>query len=619
MQDRLIDQLAARHGIAAFYHGTDGRPVETPENTKRHLLEALGIALADDGRADPGLNGSAAAASEPAPGVQRACHLPHWLEHGRAWGITLQLYELRSARDWGIGDFSDLAQLAAIGARAGADFIGLTPLHAPFMADPHRASPFSPSNRSFLNPLYIAVDEVTGFDASLVDPAKLDSVKTLALVDYPAVAALKLDALQRIHGLWAGAASAEEADDFAAFKAERGEPLRRHALFEALSHEMVAQGHGSGWTSWPADFHDVDGDPVARFAAGNEEAIGFHSWLQWLADRQLAKAHRAARDAGMRIGLYVDLAVGEAPDGSAVWSSRADYMERTTIGAPPDYFTTDGQEWGIAALTPDALAGEHRRFIELLKAVTRHAGALRIDHVMALRQLFLVPENTSAAHGAHLRYPFDALVGQLAELSHECELVVIGEDLGHVPEGFRDVMQAARILSYRILYFEKDDQGRFLAGWDYPRISIACLSTHDLPTMRGWWKGADIELRHEYGLIDDEAARTQTAERALERTSLLATTTTHLSQAEQFYPGSGADEIDRISVAAHGFIADTPAVLAATRLADLVGEDAPTNLPGTSDTYPNWRRRCPVSLEEVPAQPLFRGITSMMASRRPRS
>jgi 4-alpha-glucanotransferase len=616
MDDSRLDEFAERFGIAPGYRGANRKWVATPLETKRVILKGMGLDLDAPDRRAP-------AKDRPAGGsTPTGCYLPDWLLEQPAWGITGQLYELRSSRSWGIGDFADLELLCRIAARQGADFVGLTPLHAPFLAAPERCSPFSPSNRRFLNPLYIAVDEVEGYDE---DQHRADRLLDLAgetLVDYASVATAKLSALRTIWAAWrARRVQGEALKQFAEFGEAGGDGLRRHALFEAISARMAVEGHGAGWRKWPEDYQSADGEAVAEFARENADEIGFHIWLQFLADRQLAAAAKTCREAGMRIGLYLDLAVGEAPDGSATWSAPETYVTGAMVGAPPDYFSRQGQDWGIVALSPLALESlDLAPFTETIEGTARHAGALRIDHVMALRQLFLVPEGTRPTRGAHLRYPIGRLLDRLAALSNEKRFIVIGEDLGHVPEGFREIMQEAAILSYRILYFEQTEEG-FRPGKDYPRHAIACLATHDLPTFRGWWRGHDVELRLEPGLIDRRSAGQQARNRKAERRALIEALLEGAPTPGEWrsaLKNLAAPPPDSLAVAVHGFLASSNALLAGVRIADLLGEEEPTNLPGVSDAYPNWRRRMAVPLEDLEDQPLFRDIASRMAMTRPR-
>ncbi|WP_333828841.1 4-alpha-glucanotransferase [Pararhodobacter sp.] len=591
-----LSDRARAYGIQPDYEVVGGTIRTPPPETLEKLLRAFGA----DQLAPP--------ASEPrleAPeGAQ--CFLPG--EH-RHWGIALQLYQLRSARNWGIGDFADLEHLARVAAPAGADFLGLNPLHALFLADPARCSPFSPSNRRFLNPLYLAIDHVPGFTPDMADEATLDGLRQTPLVDYPGVAAAKLSTLRAI---WAQ--GAQLPDDFVQ---EGGKALHRHALFEALSAEMVARGHGAGWLAWPEEWRDAEGPAVQDFAQTHEDQIRFHLWLQYLCAQQLQALRRLCDDLGMQIGLYLDFAVGEAADGSGSWGSR-NVLPDVRIGAPPDYFNEQGQDWGLAPLSPLAMASEHAApFRSLIGAATRQAGALRIDHAMGLWQLFLMPEGASAAEGTYARYPLGDMLTALAEASRRNRTVIIGEDLGNVPPGFQAVMAACNILSYRIFFFERTEAG-FIPPADYPRNALACLSTHDLPTFRGWWRGDDIALRRRFGFISDTAALEQETSRRSERADLLADLRAagllSAADAKQATPG---DAPPALITAVHAHLSRAPSRLFAVRLEDLAAELNPVNVPSTVDDYPNWRHKLGLSLDALTATPLFHDIITAVSAARP--
>jgi 4-alpha-glucanotransferase len=616
-----LDELASRYGIVS-HQGFAG---ERGGETKIAILATFGIDAASDAAIEAALEAS----MDRQPPEMRVppavrCHVPQWL--GKAWGLSAQLYEIRSRRNWGIGDFEDLAELCRLAAKAGADFVGINPLHALFVSDPARCSPFSPSNRLFLNPLYIAVDCVPGYISAPGEPERVMGLRKTDEVDYVETARLKMDALRRLWRSWAAAPHPQlPRAVFDEFRGWSGEALAKHVLFEALSARMATDGSGSGWRDWPHDFQNLESPAVQAFASANGDEIEFHAWLQWIADMQLGKARASARDAGMRIGLYLDFAVGEVPDGSASWSNPAAIVPGMLIGAPPDVFAAEGQEWGLAPVSPVSLVeAGFAAFRRTMEAMTRHAGALRIDHVMSLWQLFFVPEHGRPADGAYVRYPLAAQIDVLAELSQRDGTMIIGEDLGIVPPGFREVMQESRILSYRILYFEKQG-GDFSAPELYPVLALACLSTHDLPTFIGWWRGHDIELRLEHGLIDEASGRWQLEERTRERQALieLMARSGALAAGAPDEPGTGPDGApgefpSALVVAAHRLIAATPCLLASVRLADLTGEDRPTNLPGTVDAYPNWRLKSSVYLEELTGLPLFREITAAMAAARPK-
>ncbi len=564
--------LADFHGIATSY---DDRHV--PDATLRLILDGLGI--------DPdGLKkGPRAAKHMPSLSVRAP-------KPARGWGVFCQLYELRSRRNWGIGDFADLARLAEICGAEGADFIGVNPLHALFLSAPERCSPFSPSNRRFLNPLYIAPD-LLGLDRPDIPHGDL--------VDYEAVTDTKLTALRTVFD------ESEENVAFALFVETQGEPLRLHALFEVIS----ALHGGTGWKDWPDNYRHRHDKAVAAIARFHSDDIRFYQWLQWIAREQLSAAQRAAIKADMRIGLYLDLAVGEAQDGSATWSGTAAALPNLDVGAPPDMFSEGGQNWHLAAPSPTEMAaGDFANYRAMISAQLRDAGALRIDHAMALWQLFLIPSGRPASEGAHLRYPMADLLRVLTEEANAANAVLIGEDLGFVPEGFHEVMDAANVLSYRIVYFEQDQQG-FYAADAYPSTALACLSTHDLPVLAAWWRGDDIDLREANGLVSKGASIEHRAHRKSERESLIQAIKLRVDAAAPVLP-------DAVLNGTYSFIAKTNSVLAGVRLADLTGPETPTNLPGVVDEHPNWRPRSPVDIADIARHPSFVRVTEIMRKHR---
>lgn len=602
MDRDALNALCWASGITTHYGDR-----EVPDSTKQALLAALGVSEA--------VPPQAAGVPDFHAVPDAVCHLPGWLAETPTWGLFCQLYELRSAHSWGIGDFGDLKRLVALAAEAGADFLGINPVHALFLAAPERRSPFTPSNRRFLNPLYIAMDDLPA--GTRPDKAGLAEVEAAELIDYPAVAALKLKGLFGVFSRAPFGPDHPEAD-FEAYCAEGGEALARHALFEALSLEMVRQGHEAGWTTWPEAFRAPDSPAVASFAKRQARQVRFHCWLQWIAHRQLAAAQRAAKAAGMRIGLYLDLAVGEALDGSATWGTPDLALRGVVVGAPPDVFSQEGQNWDLAALSPTTLAAEgYAPLRALIKAQLDHAGALRIDHAMVLRQLFLIPEGAPASAGTHMAYPFAQMLRVVAEESRSHGSVMIGEDLGFVPPGFREAMHAANILAYRILYFEQD-WGLFTRPSTYPEMALACISTHDLPTLAGWWNAEDIHARRDFGLISQGYAAEQEALRGQERVALVNAFIDAGQLPRDARDWEAGALPARVLTAAYRFLAETPSRLAGVRLADLVGPEAQTNVPGTLDEHPNWRRRAPLRIDEIADAPAFVEVTAAMRAMRPR-
>ncbi|WP_163872780.1 4-alpha-glucanotransferase [Rhizobium laguerreae] len=620
MKPAELDKLARRHGISLTRPSPDNREVAISAETKHKILSALKIDL--PGAADPE---TGAPRREPKPAAKKIARsfLPDFLSGTRIWGVSLQLYELRSARNWGIGDFEDLSDMADLAGSLGADFIGLTPLHAPFLADPDRCSPYEPSSRQHLNPLYIAVDRLPGFARSPELERQLASLRQTDLVDYAGVAQIKLKALRDLWPAWRQRSVIDDAydpADFDAFIAQGGNRLRLHALFECLSFSMVECGVGAGWQGWPADFQRFDSAAVAEFERGHADDVRFHMWLQWLAHRQLMQAADRARKAGLRIGLYLDLAVGEAIDGSATWSEPDTYVSKATIGSPPDPFAVDGQDWHLAGYLPAAIgAGEMSPFRRMVSAAMRYAGAIRIDHAAALRRLFLVPLGSRPDGGAYVRYPQDRLLQILAEVSAEHRCLVIGEDLGLIPKGLQDDLAAAHILSYRILSYEQDEKG-FKPADVYPVLALACISTHDHQTLAGWWRGADIRARCDHGIVPPDLTEKHLEDRKRERRNLKAALKAagldlpaRLSQAR-----AGEETLRELTVSAYRFIARTPSLLAAVRLADLTDEKRPTNVPGTSDSYPNWKPKLSVLVADLMSSPLLKSVTTAMREERPR-
>ncbi|HUF87144.1 MAG TPA: 4-alpha-glucanotransferase [Thermohalobaculum sp.] len=592
--------LCASHGIEPFYVGIDGRERAVPERTLATLAGLFGL----DAPAPAPPAGIAEALAER--GAPR-CHVTHGLGRRRAWGVTCQLPGLASARNLGMGDFADLAALCRLAGAEGADFVGVNPLNALFWSAPDRVSPFFPSNRRFLNPLHLAPEWIAGFKGlTPQESVQAARLRSTALIDVPALAGLTVAVLRRLFAGFPWTAARRAA--FRAFCAEGGAALEAHALFEAISEVMVAGGngggHGAGWTGWPAPLRDRGSAGSRAFAAEHRARVDWHLWLQWQADAQLARVQRAARAAGMRIGLYLDMAVGAAPDGSAAWAAPEITVPGVSIGAPPDDFSTSGQDWGLAPLSPVGLAGaDARPFAETIAAVMRHAGALRIDHAMSLARLWLIPRGAPATEGAYVRYPLSLLLARLAEASRAARCAVIGEDLGVVPEGFRALMARRRIHAYKVFFFEADKAGMgFLRRW--PRDALACVATHDMPTLAGWWEGADLALRRDLGMLSAAEWGARSTARAAERRALVRRFGTRMAAT--------------VSPKLHAAVAGNRCRLMALQIEDALGVIEQVNVPGTVDEHPNWRRRLPVTLERLGEHPGWRAHVAALRRARPR-
>jgi (1->4)-alpha-D-glucan 1-alpha-D-glucosylmutase len=540
------------------------------------------------------------------------CHRPASITDGRrSWGLALQLYGVRSAQNWGIGDFTDLATLVRDCGRRGIGVIGVNPLHALFPHNPRHISPYSPSSRLFLNVLYIDVTAVMDFaecseaQARVAAPAfqrALEALRASERVDYAGAAGAKLDVLRLLHRHFRQhhlEPATERARAFADFVAAGGQRLRRHATFEALQEHLHADDASMwGWPAWPMQYRDPDSPAVERFAEEHAAAIEFYAYLQWQAHLQLRAVAGAARAARLSIGLYVDLSVSVDRGGAESWANQSLYAESVSIGAPPDGFTPLGQDWGLPPMIPARLrALGYAPFIETLRENMKHAGALRIDHVMGLMRLFWVPPGRPASEGTYVRYPFEDLLGLLALESRRNRCVVIGEDLGTVPDEVRTALAANDVLSYRVLLFERDADQQFKPAAEYPERSLVTASTHDLPTLAGWWEATDIEARFRSGLtLADEARQEQHAERALDRGRLLQAIdepgTTH---GPRTVPASLAPSL---ALSLQQFLARTPAALMVVQPEDVFGERDQANLPGTTEAHPNWQRKVRVPLEQ---------------------
>ncbi|MFG1230303.1 4-alpha-glucanotransferase [Xanthobacter wiegelii] len=515
----------------------------------------------------------------------------------RAFGVAAQVYGLREAGDGGIGHLGAVAALAERLAGFGAHAVALSPLHALFSAAPERFSPYAPSSRLALNPLL--ADTAALFPGRGIEDAPEDED---GFIDWPRAARRKLAHLRRLFDTLD--TFPDTAAGFAAFAAQLGDDLARHALFEALHAAMMAEGHGPDWRRWPAPLRDPDGPAVAEFASARVEEVRFHLFLQWLAGRSLADAQARARAAGMGIGLIADLAVGLDPAGGQAWSRPGDLLAGLAIGAPPDLINIAGQNWGLTAISPTALAAlNFEPFLAAIRAALRHAGGVRIDHILGLRRLWLVPDGAGAGEGAYLTYPLEDLLRLVAIEAHAHGAIAIGEDLGTVPEGLREEMSARGILGMRVLPFERDADGGFLPPEDWQREAAAMTSTHDLPTIAGWWAGRDLHWRARIAACD-VAAEALTA-RDGERAAFAAA-------AAETGIAPTLDNADDAVDAAIAYVARSTCDLAIIPLEDLLGLDESPNLPGTVDEHPNWRRRMAAPAGDLLAAPKVKARLSLL-------
>jgi 4-alpha-glucanotransferase len=562
-----VTELAAVWGIEAGYFDIQGHRREADAETLRRIVEAL----SGGGGRPASLQEQA---SQPQPAYQG--------DGRRCWVLAIQLYGVRSRRNWGHGDFTDLAALLDMIVAWGGAGIGLNPLHAQFYDRAEcSGSPYSPNSRLFLNPLYIDVEALPEFDrghaASVA--GEIATLREADLVDYAAIAAVKLPALRAAYRNFAADGSAARRADFDAYRTERGRELACFAAFETLR-----QQHPGPWWDWPSPWSAPNDEALHGLRHSHPVEVGFHEFLQWNAERQLGRCRDIARGRGLAIGLYLDTAIGVDASGADAWMAQGDVLRGLSVGAPPDQFNPAGQDWGLTAYNPHGLvASRFEPFRQMLRSAMHYAGAVRIDHVLGLMRLFIIPHGLSASHGAYLRLPFADMLAVVAEESRRWSCIVIGEDLGTVPENFRTTLSAWGVWSYLVVLFERNGDGSFRRPEEYPECAIATLNTHDLPTFAGWMSAHDLKTKRAIGVdpgeTDDERAGARTALNA----ALAAAT--------------GSQQPGFEDVVA--FLAATPTRLVSIAIEDVLAIEDQVNVPGTMAEHPNWRRRWPVALEEL--------------------
>ena len=538
-----------------------------------------------------------------------SCPTPEQLLGGkRLYGITANLYTVRSARNWGVGDAGDLEALARWAGAIGADFVGVNPLHA-LRNRGGDVSPYSPVSRLFRTVLYLDVEripelarseEARAMLASADVRRRLEALRAGDAVDYEEVMALKRPVLERLHAAFRAererSADSERARAYDAWVETQGEALRDFATFVALEETMAEEHPDAGWwRDWPERYRDPRSRAVADFREEHAVLVDFHRWLQFELDRQLGAVAAAAEEAGLALGLYEDLAIGTAPNGSDAWSFADLFASGASVGAPPDQFQKEGQNWGLPPLDPHKLLADgYRYWIRLVRSALGHAGALRMDHVMGLFRQFWIPEGKTGRDGAYIRFPADDLLGILALESTRAGALVVGEDLGTVPEEVPPALERWGVLSSKVLYFEREDD-EFKPASSYPARALATANTHDLPTLAGFWRGRDIELARELGTADEEESATRERERTTERAALLRRLREDGVIGDDEEPSGAA-----LRGAVHDFLLGSPAALVGLALDDVVGEAEPVNVPGVPpEKFASWTRRLRVPLEAL--------------------
>ena len=564
--------------------------------------------------------------------VPRRCWEPAAIASGeKIWGLAIQLYSLRSSKNWGIGDFRDLQDLLVVAAERGIDMIGLNPLHALFPARPELNSPYSPASRRFLNTLYIAPELVPEFRQCVVVQAlfarpefqkDLERLRSCDLVDYEGVGRCKDKILRLLFAEFEEDPLSRRQSEFNQYINKRGQSIENLAIYYAIACNQHAAGNRDDWRSWPLEFQEPGSPVVQEFKESRKDEIRYHMYSQWIASQQLTAVEEMARDLGMRVGLYRDLAVGANGGGADTWMDRELYLDGVNIGAPPDSLGPQGQNWCLPPMSPDILRSRaYQPFVDLLIENMPEDGALRIDHVMALDRLWWVPEGSPSTNGTYVNYCLDDLMGIVALESQRRRCLVIGEDLGTVPETVREAMHEAGMYSYKVLVYEQDSSGRCRRPEDYPRRSVLTITTHDLPPLAGIWSESDIRARQSLGHFPDEKSLAEIVQnRSIYKGRILEA----LRRQGLLEPPASEDEQRMLTLtpevlhAIQIYIARSAASLMIVRPEDWLGMEGPFNLPGTDREYPNWQRKLTCDLAALLAERHYEVLCDRLGRERRR-
>ena len=556
---------------------------------------------------------------------------PEWLASGRAAGLAISLYGLRSQRNWGCGDTTDLRALIDwVAAQAGASFIALNPLHAIPNRQPYNISPYLPNSIYYRNPIYLDVERIEDFQSSpralalLASPAvqrEMTALRDSGLVEYERVYRLKLRFLKLLFRAFLPEwrAKSERAVRLSEYIEREGDLLHRFAVHSALDQVIHRQCRDVwNWQSWPKHYQDPESAATRAFARKHWRNVLFHKWLQWQLDLQLASAQAHAVERGLNIGLYHDLALATDRFGSDLWAHRAFFIAGCRVGAPPDGFSPKGQDWAFPPPHADRHEQDgYRLFSESIRKNCRHGAALRIDHVMRFFRLYWIPDGMDATEGTYVRDRFEALLSILALESVREKVLIVGEDLGTVPDYVREVLQRFGILSYRLLYFEQDQGGRFRGPLEYPRDALVSATTHDLPTLAGFWLGRDIDERRDAGLLPDDASYHHMREDRARQRQRLLDLLVELQLLPDWFPRQAA-QVPELTGELHnaivGLLASTPSKLMVLNQEDLLKQVEQQNLPGTTYQYPNWRRKMKCTVEELWSSSEVQAFTKMFRS-----
>lgn len=617
--DKLTFEISAKEGISNFEY--EKKVIETKiiggnEYSKIEFIikgnlepEYYDLAVNDGGK----LYHSVLAVSPD------SCYIPQVIEEHKLWGFAIQLYALSSKRNWGVGDFSDLQEFATMCKQYGADVIGVNPLNVLNHDNPENASPYSSISRLFLNPIYIDVEKVKGFDKADVDYNEIKKIKNKENIDYTSIYNIKIKVLHDIYKRFLKKNKSSDYAEFEDFCRTKGADLDDLAVYQAISSEYN-QKFGC-WSEWPQELQNSKSPAVAKFRAEHEQEIGFFKFLQYLADKQLNEAQLKIKELGLKIGLYRDLPVGLNKNSAELWSGHDLFINKCGAGAPPDVFFPKGQKWCLGAFNSFVLKDmAYMPFIKILRSAMQGAGALRIDHVMSLMRLYIIPDD--AEDGTYIYYNFDDMLGIVALESHLNKCMIVGESIGNVPDGFIEKLHERGIYSLSVLWAERwNGCGDFKLPCDFPSTAFCSVGTHDMPPLKMRWFGYDIETMHDLKMISDEERIDQYKGREDERRRLLSALDyvgvwpcDKPRQGDclygEGYPNGILDAVEK-------YVASGNCAVYLAQLEDIFGVEVLQNLPGTDEiTYPNWRRKVPVYIEDYQSNDDFIRVMNDIKSSR---
>ena len=558
-----------------------------------------------------------------------ACYIPGGLEKERAWGVSLNLYSIRSTRNWGIGDFADLKKTVAWVAGLQGDCVGINPLHAIPNTKPFGISPYSPISRLYKNYIYLDVENVE----EVVESKKiqkqiatkryrkeLQEARQSEFIDYEKIAVLKEKALRQAFEIFYSRhylRNTRRGQDFQQYVRKEGSVLETFALFMALREHFQKTGKGYSWNNWPKAYHRPSGKAVRTFRETHEKEVLYYQYLQWLIDGQLRDVAEEAKNHRMKIGLYHDLAVGSIGGGSDAWNYHDVIAGDADLGAPPDDFNINGQNWGFPPFIPEKMKEiGYELFIQTIRKNMKYGGAIRIDHALGLFRLFWVPKGMQPEEGAYVSCASEDLVRIIALESVRNKTVVIAEDLGTIGEHVRETLQQYKMLSYRLFYFERNyPDPSFLAPDKYPELALCAVTTHDLPTLYGYWSGRDLKVKKQLGLFqDDNQWQKYLQERERDKKLILSVMKSVRAVPDE-YPSDPSwipEMTPELCTAIYKFLSFTPCKLLMVSLDDILGTPDQQNMPGTVDEHPNWMQKTPVILDDITKDGQFRELSGML-------